>query len=82
MSDDRLHEIDSALQAAVKGTEAYPKGMIQFASESRLILAINNLSEGEEDVQQIRAAVERIGRQGDKYRVRTPFSWLMFSKIM
>ena len=79
--DDRLQEIDSALQAVVKGTEAYREGMIQFASESRLILAVNNLSEGEEDMQQIRAAVERIGRQGDKYRVRTPFSWLMFSKF-
>ena len=82
VSDDRLQEIDSALQAVVKGAEAYQKGMIQFASESRLILAVNNLSRGEEDVQQIRAAVERIGKQGDNYRVRTPFSWLMFSNIM
>ena len=82
VSDDRLQEIDSALQVVVKGTEAYREGMIQFASESRLILAVNNLSEGEEDVQQIRAAVERIGKQGDNYRVRTPFSWLMFSNIM
>ena len=82
VSDNRLQEIDSALQTIVKGTEAYREGMIQFASESRLILAVNNLSEGEEDVQQIRAAVERIGRQGENYRVRTPFSWLMFGNIM
>ena len=82
VSDDRLQEIDRALQVVVKGTEAYQKGMIQFASESRLILAVNNLSKGEEDVQQIRTAVERIGNQGDKYRVKTPFSWLMFSNIM
>ena len=26
--------------------------------------------------------MERIGRQGDNYRVRTPFSWLAFSNIM
>ena len=82
VSDEHLQQVDSVLQALVRGTEAYREGMIQFASESRLILAVNNLSEGEEDVQQIRAAVERMGRQGDNYRVRTPFSWLAFSNIM
>ena len=82
VSDEHLQQVDSVLQALVRGTEAFREGMIQFASESRLILAVNNLSEGEEDVQQIRAAVERIGKQGENYRVRTPFSWLMFSNIM
>ena len=82
VSDEQLHHIDNTLQAVVKGTEAYREGMVQFASESRLILAVNNMSEGEEDVQQVRAAVERIGSQGDKYRVKTPFSWHMFSNIL
>ena len=82
VSDERLHQIDITLQEVVKGTEAYKNGMVRFASESRMVLAVNNLSEGEEDVQQIRAAVERIGRQTDDYRVTTPFSWLMFSNIM
>ena len=82
VSDQHLFQIDNALQAVVKRTEAYREGMVQFASESRLILAVNNLSEGDEDVQQIRAAVERIGKHGDNYRVNTPVSWLMFSNIL
>ena len=82
VSAEHLQQVDSVLQALVRGTEAFREGMIQFASESHLILAVNNLSEKEEDVQQIRAAVERMGRQGDNYRVRTPFSWLAFSNIM
>ena len=82
VSDERLRHIDSTLQGVVKRTEAFREGMVQFASESRLILAVNNMSEGEEDVQQVRAAVERIGSQGDKYRVKTPFSWHMFSNIL
>ena len=82
VSAEHLQQVDSVLQALIRSTEAFREGMIQFASESRLILAVNNLSEGEEDVQQIRAAVERMGRQGDNYRVRTPFSWLAFSNIM
>ena len=82
VSDERLHQIDIMLQEVVKGTEAYKNRMVQFASESRMILAVNNLSDSKEDVQQIRVAVERIGRQNNDYRVTTPFSWLMFSNIM
>ena len=82
VSDERLRHIDSTLQGVVKRTEAYRDGMVQFASESHLILAVNNLSENDEDVQQVRAAVERIGSQGDKYRVKTPFSWHMFSNTL
>ena len=82
VSDQHLLQIDSTLQAVVKRTQAYHEGMVQFASESRLILAVNNVSEGDEDVQQVRAAVERIGSQGDKYRVKTPFSWHVFSNIL
>ena len=82
VSDEQLRLIDSTLQGVVKRTEAYRDGMVQFASESHLILAVNNLSEDDEDVQQVRAAVERIGAQGDKYRVKTPFSWHMFSNTL
>ena len=82
VSEEHVHQVDITLQEVVKGTEAYKDGMVQFGSESQLIIAVNNLSEGEEDVQQIRAAVERIGMRGDDYRVKTPFSWLMFSNIM
>ena len=72
----------TTLLAVVKRTEAYWEGMVQFPSKSRLILTVNNLSESEEGVQQIGAAVERmhIGKQ-DSYRVKTPFSWLMFTNI-
>ena len=80
--DKQLRHIDSTLQGVVKRTEAYREGMVQFASESHLILAVNNMSEDDDDVKQVRAAVERIGSQGDKYRVKTPFSWHMFSNIL
>ena len=82
VSEEHIHQVDIALQEVVKGTQAYKDGMVQFGSESHMIIAVNNLSEGEENVQQIRGAVERIGKRGDDYRVKTPFSWLMFSNIM
>jgi len=45
----------------------YREGMVQFACESHLILAVDSISEVKEDVQQVRAAVEHIGRRGDNY---------------
>jgi len=50
-------------------------GIVQFASEYHLVLTVNNLSEGKEDVQQVRAAVDRIGMQSNKYK-RTSILWL------
>ena len=82
VSEEHIHQVDITLQEVVKGTEAYKDGMVQFGSESQMVIAVNNLAEGEEDVQQIRAAVDRIGKRGDDYRVKTPFSWLMFSNII
>ena len=82
VSEEHIHQVDITLQEVVKSTEAYKDGMVQFGSECQMIIAVNNLSQGQEDVQQIRAAVERIGKRGDDYRVKTPFSWLMFSNIM
>jgi len=53
VSDEHLLQIDNTLQAVVKRTDAYREGMVQFASESRLILAVDNLSKGKDDVQQV-----------------------------
>ena len=67
VSDQHIRQVDITLQKVVKGTNAYQKGMVQFASQSQMILAVNNLSENEEDIKQIRGAVERIGRRSNDY---------------
>jgi len=59
--------MDNTLQAVVRRTKAYREGMVQFACESHLILAVDSISEVKEDVQQVRATVEHIGRRGDNY---------------
>jgi GTPase SAR1 family protein len=77
-----LKKIDQELQQAVCKTDAFKEGMIEFATKDNLILAIDNFSEGEEDVQSIRDVVERIGVRGEVYSVQTPYSWLLFSIIL
>ena len=46
VSEEHIHQVDITLQEVVKGTEAYKDGMVQFGSESQMIIAVNNLSEG------------------------------------
>ena len=62
----------------VRSTGLYREGMIQFASESQMLLAVNNLSHDDSDVRLLRAAVERVGSQGD-FKITAPPSWMIFS---
>ena len=81
VSDQKIDRIDRALQQLVTTTGLYRKGIIQFGTKSRMLLAVNNLSDDDSDIQQIRAAVERLGKQGG-FNVRAPPSWLIFSLII
>ena len=78
ISQKQINRIDRCLQQMVRSTGLYREGMIQFASESRMLLAVNNLSHDDSDVQLVRAAVERVGIQGD-FKIRAPPSWMIFS---
>ena len=51
VSQKQINRIDRSLQQMVRSTGLYREGMIQFASESRMLLAVNNLSRDDSDVQ-------------------------------
>ena len=78
VSRGKIDCIDSSLCHMVKSTGLYREGMIQFASESRMLLAVNNLSDDDSGIQQVREAVERLGSRGS-FKVTAPPSWLIFS---
>ena len=78
VSRAKIDCIDRSLRQMVMSTGLYREGMIQFASESRMLLAVNNLSDDDSGIQQVRAAVERLGSRGS-FKVTAPPSWLIFS---
>ena len=78
VSPAKIDRIDRHLRHMVKSTGLYREGMIQFASESRMLLAVNNLSDDDSGIQQVREAVERLGNRGS-FKVTAPPSWLIFS---
>ena len=78
VSREKIDRINRSLRHMVKSTGLYREGMIQFASESRMLLAVNNLSDDDSGIQQVREAVERLGSRGN-FKVTAPPSWLIFS---
>ena len=78
VSRAKIDRIDRSLRHMVTSTGLYREGMIQFASESRMLLAVNNLSDDDSGIQQVREAVERLGSRGS-FKVTAPPSWLIFS---
>ena len=81
VSQKQIDRIDRSLRYLVTSTGLYRKGMIQYASEGRMLLAVNNLSDDDSDIQLVRTAMERLGSQGG-FTVTAPPSWLIFSLII
>ena len=83
VSEDRIAEIDMELQKAIESTSFFRSGLVQPASDDRILLTVNNLSDNEDDsgIKQVRKAVERIIYQ-DHFKVRAPPQWLIFSLVL
>lgn len=81
VSEAEVDRINLALQKLVATTGVYREGIIQFGSESRMLLVVNNLADNDSDIQLVRNAIERLRNRGD-FNVIAPPSWLIFSLII
>jgi GTPase SAR1 family protein len=78
-SEQDLQKIDQELQEVIRSTIAYKEEMIVFCSEKQMVFALDNTSDDDKDIQQVRDAVERLGLQSDDYKIRTPHTWMLFA---
>lgn len=81
VSEEEVDRINHALHKVVATTGVYHEGIIQFGSESRMLLVVNNLADDDSDIQLVRNAIERLRKQGH-FNVTAPRSWLIFSLII
>ena len=58
VSEDDIKKFDAELQQRIRATDFYQDGLIQFASKSRLILAVDNKSGGAGEVDTLRKFFE------------------------
>ena len=80
-AETEIKRIDQHLQAVIKPTSHYQDGIIQFASESQMIFAVNNHDPDDSDFHRIRNSVEKVVETGD-YRMRSPAHWMIYSLVI
>ena len=78
VSEEEVDEFDQQLQRSIRSTAFFRDDLIQFSSEKRMVLAINNKNGGAEEIEKVRKFLEKgIHRHFKKLRI--PASWLVFS---
>ena len=78
ITEEEFKEKDRILSEKIKQTEFYSRGIVQYASAKHLILPLDNLKGGQEEVDMMRETFETAITRNFK-KVRIPATWLMLS---
>ena len=78
VTEEEFKKKDQELQQKIRNTEFYGKGIIEFASENQLMLAVDNMSGDQGEIDSSRKLLEKIIERSFK-RVAIPASWLMLN---
>ena len=77
-SEERIDEFDQQLQHSIRSTDFFREDLVQFFSDKRMILAIDNMKGGAKEIEEVRKFLERGIHQHFK-KLRIPASWLVIS---
>ena len=72
----QISKFDSDLQSIIKDTDFFEKGIVQFSSEGKLIVAMDNMTGGVEEVKDVRNLLCRAMEKHFK-KLRIPAVWLL-----
>ena len=78
VSEEEINKFDQKLQRTIRSTDFFRDDLVQFSSEGRMVLPINNLTGGADEVREIRTFLEK-GLQKHFRKLRIPAAWLMLS---
>ena len=80
VSEQQIAEFDQKVQESLRSTDFFKKDLIQFSSKEkdRMILPIDNLKGGEDEVKSIREFLED-GIKKHFEKLRLPVTWLILS---
>ena len=74
--EKHIRMIQRQLKDVLAGTEFYKEGIIIFASPNEPAFTINNLSDDESDISNIRRLVEEVLVRDPSFKVSVPAPWL------
>ena len=81
VTKEEFERKDKLLQKKIKDTPFYEKGIIEFASEDQLMLPVDNMNGGQDEIDRIRKILERVIEQSFE-QITIPASWLVLSLQM
>ena len=78
VSEKQIGEFDDKLQHSIRSTEFFRDGLVQFSSEDRMVLPIDNMYGGESEVKRVRKFLEE-GVKHHFKKLSIPAAWLVLS---
>ena len=78
VSEEQINEFDEKLQQCIRPTEFFEENIVQFASEERMVLPVDNMHGGSSEVNQVRKVLEESMKKHFK-KLSIPASWLVLS---
>ena len=78
VSEEYIASFDKELQGIIRNTDFFEKDIVQFCSEGKLVVPMDNMGGGAEEVNEIVKVLERAMENHFK-KLRIPAVWLLFS---
>ncbi len=78
VSKEYVDMVDMKLQKIIEDTDFFRNGTIQFCSEDKLVVSLDNMGGGIEEIDQLHKLLERSMENHFK-KLKIPASWLLFS---
>ena len=81
VTEEEISKFDSDLQSIIRGTDFFEKGIVQFSSEGALIVAMDNMTGGVEEVNKVRNILHTAMKTHFK-KLRIPAVWLLLNQCL
>ena len=78
VSEQEIAEFDRKLQESILSTDFYKEGLVQFSSEDRMVLPIDNMHGGKDEIRKVRQFLEE-GMKKHFKKLSIPAAWLVLS---
>ena len=78
VSEQQIDEFDKKLQDSIRSTDFFSKGLVQFASKDRMVLPIDNMHGGKDEIKKVCQFLEKAIKRHFK-KLSIPAAWLVLS---
>ncbi len=78
VSEEVIATVDSQLQKVIRDTDSYKKGIVQFCSKDKLVVSLDNMGGGVEEIHHLHQLLENAMEKHFK-KLKIPAVWLLFS---